>query len=525
MIKRLAMLCFLLTVAGTLAAAQTRKAAGDASAGPNNRAEGSFTVEGKTYKPAYVYGKLSDGPNDKARPAVKLIFSEQPIARKDVDDFTRLQKKAKPGGMVILELNVEGGTLYGCSVYSNGETLFPRGFPDENFDFKPEAWTPVLARASAATKGVRDLWGKKFQFKLSFNVALRKDEWTGTFYTPPPTNLEAGRASGKIIVNGKALKVNHVYATREVDMFDDKQTSTVLLFTDKPLPENLLDASSTKRLKQTGNNHELEFTLDDKPAAAGTTTFRSFQLVRLDEMSSAALIFSYETDIVRADGQSIEGRLYTMKAEQIGKETYELDLAFNAAIKESPNAPITSSNGTALPAGGGSPGKAYLERMNALRQAKTLEEVAAVIKNMRAGEGDPADLIAAYEDLIEKNPKLDTPAKKQEARQALIEMLRGPAAMEGLKITGGFVAGDKATLWIAGTQERQAVEGRVNMRLEQGQWKIGTAMLQEAKATAPSRQPVRKAPRKKRAAARVAPRRSTGEGGVMAGRVAATTRA
>jgi hypothetical protein len=503
MIKRVSLLCFLLTVAATAAtttAAQTRQAAGGASAGSDNRMEGSITIEGKSYKPAYVYGKLSDGPNDKTRPAVTLIFSEKPLVRKDVDDSKRLhstmlEMKSKADSMVILELNIEGGKLYGCRVYSNGETLFPRGFPEENFDFKPTAWTPGLARASAATKGVRDFWGKKGQFNLSFNVALRKDEWTGTFFTPPPINLGAGRASGKITVNGKALKVNHVYAIKDVDMFDDKQTSTILRFTEKPLPENLMEAAATRRLKQTGNNHQLEFTLDDQPAAAGTISMRTFDLLRLDEQTRSALMFDYETDIIRADGQRIEGRLYTLKPAEIGKETYELDLAFNAAIKENPNAPITASNGTALPAGGGTPGKAYLDHMNALRQAKTLEEVVAVTNAMGAADDD--DSINELKKLIETNPKLDTPAKKQEAQQALMELLRGPAAMDGMKITNGFVAGDRATLWITGRQEGQALEGRINMRLEQGQWKISKAALREAKTTPPPRQPVRKAPRKK----------------------------
>ncbi len=495
MIKRLSLLCFLLAVTATVAAAQTRQAAGGASAGPDNRTEGSITIEGKTYKPAYVYGKLSDGPNDKARPAVKLIFSEKPITRKEADDSTRLQMKTKAGEMIILVLNIEGRSLYGCGVYSNGEWLFPRGFPEENFDFKPEAWTPRLARASAATKGVRDFWGKKLQFNLSFNVALRKDEWTGTFFTPPPINLDAGRASGKIIVNGKALKVNHVYAIKDIDMFDDKQTSTILRFTEKPLPENLLEAAILKRLKQTGNNHQLEFTLDDQPPAAGTISMRTFDLVRLDEQKRSALMFDYETELVRADGQRIEGRLYTLKPAQLAEDTYELDLAFNATIKESPSAPVTASKGTALPAGGGEPGKAYLDHMNALRQAKTLEEVLAVTKTMSTADDDS---IGEFKNLIEANPELDTPAKREKARQALMELLRSPATMEGLKVTNGFVTGDKATLWITGKQEGQALEGRINMRLEQGEWKMTKAALRNVQTTVPPRPPVRKAPRKKR---------------------------
>ncbi|HYJ48131.1 MAG TPA: hypothetical protein VEV81_16080, partial [Pyrinomonadaceae bacterium] len=209
----------------------------------------------------------------------------------------------------------------------------------------------------------------------------------------------------------------------------------------------------------------------------------------------SALMFDYETDIIHSDGQRIEAKLYTLKPAELGKDTYELDLAFNAAIKESPNAPVTVSNGTALPAGGGAPGKAYLDHMSALRQAKTLDEVVAVTNNMGAtGEDDSIDELKK---MIETNPNLDTPAKKEKAREALIELLRGPAAMVELKVTNGFVAGDKATLWIAGTQEGQALEGRINMHLEQGQWKIGRAALRDAKATAPPRPPVRKAPRRK----------------------------
>ena len=65
---------------------------------------------------------------------------------------------------------------------------------------------------------------------------------------------------------------------------------------------------------------------------------------------------------------------------------------------------------------------------------------------------------------------------------------------------GGFIAGDKATLSVVGTQEREPVEARVNMHLENGQWKIGAAKIQQVQKATPPRQPVRKAPRKKRAA-------------------------
>lgn len=497
MMKRLLMLCLLLAATGALAAAQTRKPNGDASSGGGNRADGSFTVEGKTYKPAYAYGKLSDGPNDKARPAVKLLFSEKPIARKDMDDFTRLQDKAKAGGTVILQLNIEGGHLYSCSVYNNGETLLPSGFPEDNFDFKAEAWTPTLARASAATKGVRDAFGKKFQFNLSFNVALRKDEWTGAFYTPPPTNLAAGRASGKLTVNGQALKVNYVYATKGFDLFDETQTTTRLLLTEKPLPETLVEASTANRLKPTGNNHEVEFELDDKPPADGTTVFKSFQLVRLDESTSTSLIFNYDTDIIRADGQNLEGRLYTLKPHAIGKSTYELDIAFNAAIKNSPNGPVTASTGSPLPAGGGEPGKAYLEQLAALRQTKTLEEIIEVTRktSSQAANGDES-----IEELM-KNPKLDTPEKRQKAKEAMFRLLRYVSVLDGPKVTGGFIAGDKATLAVVGTQEGEPVEARVNMHLENGGWKTGAAKIRQAPKAAPARRPVRKAPRKNKAAA------------------------
>src|SRR6266705_621552 len=174
---------------------------------PSNKVDGTVTVEGKTLKLNYVYAKLTDSRNDKSAQAVELLFSDRQVNRKDIDSSSKLDDKAKANGAALLTLSIDRGKLFGAQVVFNGKTLMGGGFSDELFDFKPDVLNSTIARGAASTKQTVDWFGKKSEFKLSFNAALRKNEWTGSFYTAPATNLASGKASGKLVIDGKVTKL------------------------------------------------------------------------------------------------------------------------------------------------------------------------------------------------------------------------------------------------------------------------------------------------------------------------------
>jgi len=71
-------------------------------------------------------------------------------------------------------------------------------------------------------------------------------------------------------------------------------------------------------------------------------------------------------------------------------------------------------------------------------------------------------------------------SQNQDSDQSKLELEKGFAAIADLKVTGGFAGSDRATLAFTGTQRGYEVLGRVNMHLENGQWKQGeTSVLEE----------------------------------------------
>ena len=477
----------------SLTSAQFARAQAPAKADQtSNKVDGTVTVEGKTFKLNYVYANLTDSPNDKRSTAITLYFSDKPVDRKDIDSFSKLNAKAKANGAVLLKLSIEHGKLYAAQVVLNDETLMGGGFGEESFDFKPDILDATNARGSASTKKTIDWSGKKYVFKVSFNAALRKNDWTGAFYVPPPTNLAIGKASGKLVIDGKLTKLNHVHATATYDQFDEKNNKVKLTFTETPVSEDMVGARNRLfDMKKAGNAYvlELELSQNQEPGKSlDITVWPLNKLATAFDPISANFIFHLESELAKFDGNSVEGRIYTLKPVEWSDRTYELDLSFNAAIKEGPNAPVTAKTGKPLPADGGDPARAFLKYMTAVQQAKDYEALSRVTMEARRSS-DKQDL------RMEDDPRFDTLAKKKEAMQKMFELEKAFSAIDDLKITGGFVAGDRATLTFTGSERGYEVVGRVNMYLEAGQWKhggitsrIGNKMVR-AKAPATSKPP------------------------------------
>lgn len=441
----------------------------------SNKVDGTVTVEGKSLKLNYVYAKLTESRNDKSAQAVDLLFSDKQVDRKDIDSSSRLDDKAKANGAVLLTLSIDRGKLFAAQVVFNGKTLMGGGFSDELFDFKPDVLNSTIARGAASTKKPVDWFGKKYEFKLSFNAALRKNEWIGAFYTAPPTNLASGKASGRLVIDGKVTKLNNVYARASYDLFDEKKNMVELKFTETPVSREVADGGNRLfDMKKAGNSYVVEIELSQNQDPGQPNDAKVWPLIKLSsalDPIAANFINHLETELVRFDDQSIEGRIYTLKPEESRDRTYELDLSFNAAIKGGANAPVTAKSGKLLPVDGGDPGGAFLKYMKAFQQAKTFEELRQAEKESR-GSSETQDR------RIEDDPRLDTPEKKKEAMQKLFELEKAFAAIDDLKVTGGFAGSDRATLAFTGTQRGYEVQGRVNMQLDNGQWKQGKTSVQ-----------------------------------------------
>lgn len=295
--------------------------------------------------------------------------------------------------------------------------------------------------------------------------------------TAPSTNLAAGQASGQLSIDDRTVKLSHAYARLiELDMFDETKNVFKVWLTDKPVDAKiLLDEGSNDLLamKQSGVGVVLTYTTNGPAERSdldfwllselrdGTHNEQVRQLLDLYEE-----IRGLEREYARHNADAIEGRLYSTAPIKQENRTYKVDLLFNAAMLPpvASDGPVTANNGgTALPADGGAPAKAYFAVMEQMRAAKNLDEKMSVwLSAVPAAE-------------VEKM-KSDMESLPAEERETMIEVF---APLGDARLVSGFVKDNKATLRFEGTGRDGKAAEVVNMHLENGQWKIGRREIRE----------------------------------------------
>jgi hypothetical protein len=142
----------------------------------------------------------------------------------------------------------------------------------------------------------------------------------------------------------------------------------------------------------------------------------------------------------------VAGKLATSHPSSFNDVPFSYSATFSAAVKApKPEAP-PKLKGTALPAGGGDIGKAYLAFSNNVAKG----DMNAVRSGVSA----------------ERAKEMNTPDFK--------EMFPLMQAMEpkSIKVTGGAVDGDNATLTATGTSDGDKATGTITMVREGGKWKV-----------------------------------------------------
>lgn len=147
------------------------------------------------------------------------------------------------------------------------------------------------------------------------------------------------------------------------------------------------------------------------------------------------------------DPQRIAGKLTLAEPEDFFEETYQFDLSFDATITPPP--------GTALPAGGGEPGKVYQTYLSALAKGDfdALRTLAGESGAYRFPEDDPTSAKETLKSLRDEQPV-------------------------AAEISRGRVNGDQAVLWVQGTDRDDiARRGRVLMKRTGAEWRFEEADL------------------------------------------------
>jgi len=156
----------------------------------------------------------------------------------------------------------------------------------------------------------------------------------------PVCAAEQGKATGEMIVNGKTIKLTHVYASARPGLRDKKKVDILVIVSDVALNDAELAAGSKREaLADAGKMHAIEFLLGDDPMGHPgkiaiyndiyDLAFKgSQQPMRLQGLDT----FETKTD----DGKTIAGHYFMdapHKFSDIGNNvTFRHDVVFSAPV-------------------------------------------------------------------------------------------------------------------------------------------------------------------------------------------------
>lgn len=452
-----------------------------------NSVSGSFTVDGQfnyDKKPYAVnvkeaYARLVKNQADQSKQDVLILLLEKPLSRYAlaVAENNDLEAAAEELDEVLQNRDARG-VVFRVPVGGNPSDAKVRPFFNGNNHDLSNVVLQINSLSTDKVQGQIKSNDSSKQFDINFSVSVRPDVWTGgTFYEQPSTKLSPGQASGQLVIDGKAVKLNHAYARLvELDLFDETKNVYKVWLTEQPVDEKLLfDDSATNLLAMKKSGNGFVFTYN----TTGPTDRSDPNIWWLSEVAENASdkslqassdvfdqIPGVERDYARYNNDAIEGRLFSSFPIQEEGRVYKVDLLFNAAMLQPAvtDGPVTAANGgTALPADGGAPAKAYLTAIERMKSAKSFDDKMTVWMSV---------VPAADAEKLKRDLEALTPAQ----RQMFLEVF---APLDDLQLAAGFIKDNKATLRFTGTGREGKATEVVNMHLEDGQWKIGRREIRE----------------------------------------------
>jgi hypothetical protein len=428
-----------------------------------NTASGSFTINAEfneDKKPSVInfsqaYARVVPNPEDTNKKDVLVVLVEQPLSRpalyaiEDDDpglgtmDFFEMLKNRDARGMV-LRFPTDRNPTTGA-----GEENIRTIFNGNDYDFGDLQLELKSLTADKAEGHIKSN-AESIKADINFTVKLEPDVWTGgTFFVQPSTTLSPGQAKGQIAINDRVVNLSYAYARLiKYDLFDEAQNVYEVWVSEKPIDEKAL--LNDESLRNTGNVVVSYVTI----SAADRSQASVVSGVEFDSLPDV------ERDYVKLGKDAIEGRVYSAFLVEVRDFGYKPDVLFNAKMLPAADSagPVSASDGgEQLPADGGDPTKAYLAATEKMKGVKNLD-----------------DGITTWSGLVTKEVaerlKKDVQSVTAEQRQLIVDAF---APLENLKLTGGLIKDNKATLRFSGTAKGQKAEEVVNMHLEDGQWKIG----------------------------------------------------
>jgi hypothetical protein len=249
--------------------------------------------------------------------------------------------------------------------------------------------------------------------------------------------------NGRLTVNGKTVQLKYGYAAQREDPFDKKKKATQLLVTDQAIPADA--ASDDFKLMEVRDKQKLNGVMilitDDKRIVSGAV-----YSPLLKKMSFISGVGMQKLELTAYAKDRVAGRVWLEKPDDFFDNIYQYDITFDVPVGAQKSDKPELPKGTPLPAGGGDPGKAY----DAYRKALLGGNLPALRKSVVA----------------EMARQIDDPEFKNQLK--LIQAIQP----KNVKVTGGTVDGDTATLLATAKDGDETSTGTITMTREGGAWKL-----------------------------------------------------
>lgn len=384
---------------------------------------------------------------DEEVPRMHLLFCDRPLSAAELAAPERLVRRARAGEFMALsaEIDTEGELR-------TSELLHRGGCFSGSWRCEATATPRLRIAGQITTDGEREFFGAPYAVDVRFDVAPPLDsEWTGSpLRQIGPTGLAVGCTEGTFIRGETIANVHHAVLARDRDLFGDLVMTGLYLASSPILPRHFTAPNGPLHALAAEGIAAIRLNLDASHAIESV----SLSDMHAGEGGGIATFTSteYTIESIATAESGIDGTASAGAAGDGDQDFLRFEVRFHAPLDRAASmGPVTAEDGTALHSHGGDPGVAFLAARRALRSATSLADI------LPFRSGELTMMIASV------------PA---EQHPMVLAMLQAEGAPE-VRIVGGFTSEDHATLWLSGTHEGAAVEGRVQLHREREQWKVG----------------------------------------------------
>jgi hypothetical protein len=254
-----------------------------------------------------------------------------------------------------------------------------------------------------------------------------------------------GKVDGSLTANGKTFALKYAYAQTRKSPFDKKKNVLEVIVTDQEL--SAAAASDEFALMEAQDKQHLSgftATIDDDKQVISATVF-SPAFKKMHQFSGVGM---QKANLTAKTDTHVAGSITMAKADDFFDEHYQYNATFDLPVgKPAGPPPPPALKGTPLPAGGGEPGKAYMAYLKLL------------------ADGDMKAFLGGISAARAKEASSDPDFKKM---FPLLQAMQH----KGVKVTGGAINGNNATLLATGKNDNQVSNGTITMVKEGGAWKV-----------------------------------------------------